>query len=532
MAGRRGPGGVRRAMAAANGAALNGTTRVSASSVAVAELFQQGVGDHQAGRLQPAEAAYRRVLAVEPAHAGALHLLGVLAHQCGRADLAVDLIGRAIALDGANAVFHGNLGMVLCDLGLLAEAEASLRAALRLRPGFEDAHYNLGNVLDRSGRLAESEASYRQVLKRQPDNVRALNNLGHVLRQQIRPAAAEACFRKALRLQPQVPDSHANLGIALLMAGRFEEGWREYEWRWKVKEMSPGARHFSVPLWSGEPLAGRTLLLHAEQGLGDTLQFCRYAPLITPGARVILEVQAPLARLLSGLPGVARVVAEGGALPAFDLHCPLMSLPRAFGTTLGAIPAATPYLAADPVLAAGWRARLAGLEGLKVGLVWAGGRRDTPELAAVDARRSICLATLAPLGDLSGVDFVSLQKGGPAAQTAQPPQGMVVHDFTADLGDFADTAALIDGLDLVISVDTSVAHLAGALGKPVWLLNRFDTCWRWLLGRDDSPWYPTLRQFRQAAPGDWDPVIGAVRDALQALAAGDRGQLAPRAPEA
>jgi len=303
------------------------------------------------------------------------------------------------------------------------------------------------------------------------------------------------------------------------LAGRFEEGWKEYEWRWKTKLLSGDAGRFSAPTWGGEAIGDRVILLHAEQGLGDTLQFCRYAPLIAAGARVVLEVQAPLTRLLSQLPGIAAIVARGDGLPPFDLHCPLLSLAGVVGTTLDTIPAEAPYLAADPALAADWRDRLAGLGGLRTGLVWAGGRRLDANLAAVDRRRSIALDTMSPLGEVSGVTFISLQKGDPSAQAAHPPAGMALYDFTADLHDFADTAALIDNLDLVISVDTSVVHLAGALGKPVWLLNRFDTCWRWLLDRDDSPWYPQLRQFRQPSPGDWKSVISGVGDALQCLAA-------------
>jgi hypothetical protein len=261
------------------------------------------------------------------------------------------------------------------------------------------------------------------------------------------------------------------------------------------------------------------LLLHAEQGLGDTLQFCRYAPLAAARARVVLEVQAPLARLLSSLPGVSQVIARGEALPAFDAQAPLLSLPRAFGTTIETVPARVPYLAADPDQAAAWGRRLAALPGLKVGLCWAGEpRAGFPELAAIDARRSISLAALAPLAKVAGVSFVSLQKGAPAAQAADPPPPMALFDYTAELADFADTAALVENLDLVISVDTSVAHLAGAMARPVWLLNRFDTCWRWLLDRQDSPWYPTLRLFRQTTPGDWTSVIADLRQALHILA--------------
>jgi hypothetical protein len=310
-----------------------------------------------------------------------------------------------------------------------------------------------------------------------------------------------------------------------LLSGRFEEGWKEHEWRWKTKHMSASARDFSEPLWSGEAIGDRVLLLHAEQGLGDTLQFCRYVPLILASAKIVLEVQAPLVRLLSRLSGVIEIVKRGNKLPSFDVHCPLLTLPHVFGTTIDTIPATIPYLAADPTHAAEWRKRLAHLDGLRVGLVWAGGQQ-----LPADSRRSIVLDMLAPLAEVSGISFVSLQKGEAAAQTANRPAGLTVHDFTADLHDFADTAALVDGLDLVISVDTAVAHLAGALGKPVWLLNRFDIDWRWLLDRDDSSWYPTLRQFRQPSPGDWNHVICAVRHALQRLRAGDSDQLRP--PEA
>ena len=421
------------------------------SGPSINELFQRGFVDHQAGRLQQAEAAYRQILTIDPAHTDAQHALG--------------------------AALHG--------LGRPAEAATSYQEALRLRPNYPEAHNNLGIALSDLGRLAEAEASYRE----------------------------------ALRLRPNFPEAHHNLGHALLLAGRFDEGWKEYEWRWKTKRLSSSARDFSAPLWRGEAIGDRTILLHAEHGLGDTLQFCRYIPFMV--CRIILEVQAPLVRLLSRLPGVMQIVARGDKLPPFDLHCPLLSLPHAFGTTLDTIPAGMPYLSADPALAANWQERLLGLDGLRIGLVWAGGRRFKD-----DRRRSIALKTLAPLGDVSGVSFVSLQKDEAAAQAADPPHGMMLHDFTTDLHDFEDTAALVVNLDLVISVDTAVAHLAGALGKPVWLLNRCDTDWRWLLNRDDSPWYPTLRQFRQASPGDWDSAVCAARDALQRLMADVRLQAA------
>lgn len=277
-----------------------------------------------------------------------------------------------------------------------------------------------------------------------------------------------------------------------------------------------------MPQWRGEAAAGRTLLIHAEQGLGDTLQFCRYAPLAAErGLRIVLEVQKPLVRLLRSLPGIDRVVAQGEALPAFDLHCPMLSLPLALGTTLETIPGRTPYLHADGSGTADWRRRLDATTrpGLRIGVLWAGNAHSlTPRLALLDRRRSIAPARLAPVFDVPGVQFFGLQKDGPAA-----PDGFPLTDVMREMQDFADTAALVGTLDLVIAVDSAVAHLAGALGRPVWLLDRFDPCWRWPLGRTDSPWYPGLRIFRQAVPGDWDPVVAQVADELRSMAAGRAG---------
>jgi len=501
---------------------------VSTSAVSVVELLQRGFADHQAGRLQPAEATYRRILAIEPRHSDALHLLGLLAHQSERNEQAINLVRQAISLNGARPGYHSSLGAIQYELGRPTEAEASLRTALRLRPDSPTALNNLGMTLCSLGRYAEAEANCREALLLQPDLHDAHNNLGTALAALGRSAEAEASYLEALRLKPDHAGAHTNRGMALLLAGQFEEGWREYEWRWKSGYMAKRVRNFPGPLWNGEAIGDRVLLLYAEQGLGDTVQFCRYVPLVSGGARVVLEVQASLVRLLSRLPGVAQIVARGEPLPPFDLHCPLLSLPRAFGTTLETIPANVPYLAADAAEVAVWRKRLASLPGFRVGLVWAGGpRTPVPKLIAIDQRRSLTLKTLAPLAEIAGVSFVSLQKSSPAAQAADPPPGMALADFSVELHDFAATAALIEALDLVISVDTSVAHLAGALGKPVWLLNRFDNCWRWMLKRADSPWYPTLRQFRQPSPGDWSSVISDVKNALQRFVAGDRSQLLP-----
>jgi hypothetical protein len=445
----------------------------------------------------------------------------------GRHEEALACYDRALAIRRDIPQLLSNRGNALGNLSHFDEAETSLREALRLKPDFANAHRNLGRVLVDLGRWEEAAASVRTALRLQPDLPDALCDLGDILYRLGRSAEAQRSYRAALCLRPEHPELHMSLGVTLLLAGQFEEGWKELEWRLQTKGMVRELSRFSVPSWNGEAIGDRVILLHAEYGLGDTLQFCRYVPQIAAGAKTVLEVQPPLVRLLSRLPGLVEIVARGDRLPSFDLHCPLMSLPRAVGTTLDTIPATTPYLEADPVDVAHWRERLASLAGLRVGLCWAGGRTSNPGQILLDARRSIALDTLAPLGDISGVHFISLQKGPPAAEAACPARGMELHDFTGDLHDFADTAALIDGLDLVISVDTAVAHLAGALGKPVWLLNRFDTCFRWLQNRDDSPWYPLLRQFRQPAPGDWHSVISRARGALQRLAAGDRSQLRP-----
>jgi len=462
-----------------------------------------GVVLDELGQFEEAEASLRAALRLRPEYPEALNNLGKVLTERGRPAQAEESLRAALALRPDSRDALNNLGNALSDLGRAQEAEDTLRRALRLQPDTPDALNNLGVALSQLGRSSEAEASFQAALRLRPDYPDAHSNLGAAQFDLRRLAEAEASYRQALRLRPDFVDARRNLACLALITGRYAEGWEENEWRWKTKHMAPAVRNFPAPLWGGEAIGGRVILLHAEQGLGDTLQFCRYAPLIEAGAKVVLEVQAPLVRLLSRMPGVAQIVARGEALPSFDLHCPLMSLPRAFGTRLETIPAA-PYLAAEPADAAMWRERLSGLVGLKVGLVWAGEpRAGFADLEAIDARRSMALATLGPLAEAPGVSFVSLQKGKSATQAAVPPPAMSLVDHTADLKDFADTAALIDNLDLVISVDTSVAHLAGGMGKPVWLLNRFDTCWRWLLDRDDSPWYPTLRQFRQPSPGDW-----------------------------
>jgi len=398
---------------------------------------------------------------------------------------------------------------VLKDLGRVGEATAAFAQALRLLPNEPSIYNNLGALTEQQGGLDAAEGCYRHAIALKPDYAEAYNNLGNVLVQKGDLASAESLYREAARLWPDYAEAHNNLAIALLAQGKMEEGWREHEWRWRTPVQRKGKRDFPQPQWGGEAAAGRVLLIHGEQGFGDSIQFCRYAPLAAArGLRVILEVPKPLVRLMKTLAGVEQVVTRGEALPPFDFQCPILSLPLALGPRLEDIPHPLGYLAADPSLVEVWRGRLAPLaenKRKKVGLVWAG----NPALGVVDRRRSIPPELLLPLFNLPEVQIFSLQKDKVAA-----PPGIALPDIMGEVTDFADTAALIANLDLVISVDTAIVHLAAALGKPVWLLNRFDSCWRWLRARDDSPWYPTLRQFRQTEAGDWAGVVARVKTAL------------------
>jgi tetratricopeptide (TPR) repeat protein len=484
---------------------ITGDPRIVSASLR--EIFIAAAAHHRAGRLAEAEQGYRRILAADPQAPDALHMLGVLAYQTGQNAAAAELIGQAIARHGSNPAYHSNLGLALKDLGALEPAAEAFRRAIALRPDAAAAHNNLGIVFTALGRWDAALACSAKALELQPELADAHANIGHVRRQQQKLAAAIAQYRTAIRLQPDFAEAHTSLAHALLQSGEFAAGWAEYEWRWQTRSMLAGRRGFTQPQWRGEPGEGRALLIHAEQGFGDTLQFCRFAAdAAARGFRVILEVQKPLVRLLRGMRKVA-VIGRGESLPPFDLHAPLLSLPWALGLTLDGLPGPVPYLQPDPELAAHWRRRLGAPAGPLVGLAWAGSH--TAANAAIDRRRSIAPASLAPLFQAQA-SFVSLQKDGPPM-----PAGLPLIDLMPEVTDFADTAALIANLDRVITVDTAVAHLAGALGKPVWLLNRFDSCWRWLAGRRDSPWYPGLRIYPQPAPADWETPISEIAGDLR-----------------
>jgi tetratricopeptide (TPR) repeat protein len=481
--------------------------------------FDLGVALVARGALEEGIAHQRRAVASRPQDVRMCHALGAALLKYGEPAQAVACFRAVLTQqpDHLDALHH--LGVALTDTDDVPAALPALSRVRTARPESAHIHNNIGTAFYAAYQLDAAEDSYRHAITLDPTLSLAHNNLGVLLRDIGRITDSIKALRRAIALAPDDAEPHHNLAMSLLLSGNLEEGWTEYEWRWGTRAQKLARRHFTQPLWRGQELERGTLLLHAEQGLGDTLQFCRYVPQAAQRARVVLEVQPPLVRLLSGLPGAAAVIAQGDALPPFDAQIPLMSLPLAFGTRLDTIPASVPYLrpAQDAMVA--WRERLCDPGKLRVGLAWAGAARSHDvRLARVDRRRSVRLSDLLPLADVPGVVFVSLQKDDPGSQAAAHGAAFALRDWTADLQDFADTAALVSALDLVITVDTAVAHLAGALGRPVWMLNRFDTCWRWLAGRDDSPWYPTLRQFRQAQPGDWSVPLRAARDALAQLA--------------
>ena len=429
----------------------------------------------------------------------------------GKPDEAVASCRRALELNPDLTKAHYNLGNALKDQGNLDEAVACYRRALELKPDFADAHTNLGHALQDQGKLDEAVACCRRALELKPDFAEAHNNLGVVLRNQGKLDEAVACCRRALAVNPDYADAHTNLAMASLLVGDWQRGWAKYEWRLQTKNFIP--RHFPQPSWKGEPLTGRTILLYAEQGLGDTIQFVRYAAVVKgQGAAVVVECQKPLAGLLEGCPGVERLIVPGDDLPAFDFHAPLLSIPGILKTTLETIPANIPYLFPRPLLLERWRERLTGLDGFRIGIAWQG----NPAYSG-DRFRSIPLRFFTPLAEIPGVRLVSLQKARAASNWLELRDLFPVTELGSRLQDFIDTAAVMKNLDLVVTADTAPAHLAGALGVPVWVALSSAVDWRWLLDRSDSPWYPTMRLFRQKEPGNWQSVFEEIKAGILAM---------------
>jgi hypothetical protein len=429
-------------------------------------LVDQGVEWQRKGKLRQAEEIYRSVLRQNPDHPDALHLLGTIAYRAGKHYDAVALIRKAISLNPKNPNYFNNCGPPLRMLGRFEEAIDCYRECLRLDPRHPEAWYNLGKTF--------SDAA--------------------------RPADAITAYTRQLELHPSHLSAPWNRSLANLLLGNFQEGWRQYESRWEATPFK--RRQFPHPAWHGEDLAGKTLLIHAEQGLGDTIQMLRYASIAADrGACVVVECQPELTSLATSALGVSAVLALGEPLPTFDFEIPTMSLPLAFGTTLETIPNRIPYLRAEPARISKWQSRLAELpKTRKLGLVWAGGEKNPN-----NAKRSLSLSDFAPLSKIPDTSWISLQKGPAAAQSGSA--AFPIQDWTNELHDFADTAALVECLDGVVTVDTAVAHLAGALGKPVWILIPMAPDFRWLMDRADSPWYPTARLIRQNTHGSWSEAI-------------------------
>lgn len=538
-------------------------------------LLEAAIGHHRAGRRADAERTYRQILAEHPKRDKALHLLSQFGRAVGQRDAEIGLLRQAIGTSPNVAEYHNDLGHALCLAGKYQDGAASFAAALKLKPDFAEAMNNLGIALAELGQAEKAEALFRQAIALEPEYVNALNNLANALRKkrdlegaiefyrkaiQLRPDEAEirsnlvtvlycggkveeavsearravelkpqladahntlgcaleagglyeeaiAEYRLAIRCKPDYASGHQNLGMALLRQGKSEDGWTEHEWRLKSKDLSYTAID-SKPRWQGEAGDGKTILLNWEQGLGDMLQYIRYAPLVAQrGWRVLTLCQTGLDSLLKSNPDLGEILAWNAPRPAFDAYCPIGSLPYVFRDQ--PIPA-PPYLKAEPERRERWRNRLGESDGRpRIGLVWAGN-----PAVETDRIRSTNLEQLAPLGQLRGVKFYTLQKGQPAEQANHPPAGLELTVLGPELMDLPDTAAVMSELDLILTTDTMPAHLAGALARPVWVMLHFAADFRYLVNREDSPWYPTMRLFRQKTFGDWAGVIERVAEAI------------------
>ena len=491
--------------------------------------FSAGLAFAAQGLMELAVESLSKAVDANPGHVESRHALGLILAKTGNVDGAIRTLRNGLDLAPHNGDIRAALILflyqsqqwpemlaeldlmppsadVLADqalalnaLGRFAEAEDKARAALLMDPEHEKALNNLGLAFDGQERLGEAEAIFKSL----PDSAQAVNNLGHVLKKQGRIDDAIACYQELLTCSGDSPQVHFNLSHALLLDGRLPEGLAEYEWRLHDAVPAFPLRTFAQPRWHNEDLAGRTLLVHAEQGFGDSIQFCRFIPRIAKQGRVILKIPDSLTDLLGCLDGVAEIVPWGAPLPPFDLHCPLMSLAYELNVDLADIDGSA-YLRPDPLRFDRWRDALGRFDRPRIGLVWAG-RRDHQN----DRNRTIPISLMSMLWDVPGISWFGLQKDRP-----WPGPGI---DLAPRLESFADTAAVLANLDLVISVDTAVAHLAGALGVPCWLMLPFSPDWRWMLNRDDTPWYDTMKLFRQPSPADWRPVIHHIATDLRNL---------------
>jgi predicted O-linked N-acetylglucosamine transferase (SPINDLY family) len=486
----------------------------------VQAMLDSALKQHQAGNVREAEVLYRQVLQIDPRHPGALHLLGVLASQAGRYDHSIAYISEALRLLPNYAEAHNNLGFAFQKQGDYVRALECYQRALQLKPDSAEIHFNVGTVLRELNRLPEALASFRRAVQNKPGYAEAHGNLGAALQDlgQFQEGLAE--IDHALQLNPNNAEAHVNRALNFLLHADFQRGWPEYEWRWHVGSADLVQRKFPQPLWDGSSITGKRILLYSDQGVGDTIQMIRYAAVLQKqGGHVLFECPQRLFRLLRTCPGINEFVppmGPRGTSPTFDVHAPLMSLPGIMKTNLGNIPGGVPYLSADAGLRGYWRTELSRFPGFRIGIAWQGNPKHKG-----DCFRSLSLALFEPLARIEGVRLISLQKGLGTEQLGQVHGRFPVIDLGVGMdetaGAFMDTAAVMKQLDLIITSDTSIAHLAGALGVPVWLALSLVPDWRWLLQREDSPWYPSMRLFRQSTWGDWPEVFARISAALQQL---------------
>lgn len=478
-------------------------------------LYNRGTALKNAKRLPEAIASYEAAVLARPDYFAALLALGETLRDLDRPEEALASFQAALKTGAESPELLNNCGLLLFELERFDEAFRSYDLALSKRPGFAAALNNRGLVMQALRRFDEALRDYDQALSIDATLPDLFANRGNVLRELVRHEDALAAYESALLLKPGFEGIYLNMALSRLVLGDLPRGWPKYEWRWQTKDVAKRVRVFRQPLWHGkEPLEGKTILLHAEQGLGDTIQFCRYAQWVAErGAKVLLEVQPPLTLLLGQVAGVHRLLTRGDTLPEFDLHCPLLSLPLAFATSLDSIPRSGAYVRLsgpeDSQRIEAWGSRLGPRRGLRIGVVWSGNPNHKD-----DAARSIPLDRFASLLD-GRAEFFSLQNEVRETDRKMQTQLTQLRDYAESLRNFADTAALVSHLDLVISVDTSVAHLAAAMGKPTWVLLPVNPDWRWLLERTDSPWYETMRLFRQERAGDWEGVLSRVRQDIE-----------------
>jgi tetratricopeptide (TPR) repeat protein len=544
--------------------------------VNINKAIQLAFEHHRSGNLQQAESLYRKILKRQPRNSEILHMLGVLYSDSRNYDAAIQYIKKALRFDPNNSYAYYNLGNTYRNKGELDESIRNFQKAIELNPKFIDAYYNLGIALQDNKQINEAIVCYQEALQLNPSLFYVFYNLGNAFKYKgqfdkaidcyqkvlklnpsfipayinltstfrdngqlddavticqkalvINPSSLETyvnlgtalqdkgqldealdCYRKVLNVDSNFAEAHWNMSLVLLTLGNYMEGWKEHEWRWKLKDYIKCS--ISKPLWDGYDIQGLTILLYDEQGYGDSIQFIRYVSLVAQrGARIIVSCKKELKTLFQNIEEIDKVIAYGNQLPDFDIYCPLLNLPLVFNTTLENIPAKTPYINVEPELARKWRNKIQ-LDNskLKVGLVWATGEGELQKI------KSFPLIIFSKFAKLSDVTFYSLQKGVAAEQAKNPPKGMKLFDYMGEVNDFADTAAIIESLDLVISADTAVAHLAGALGKPTWIMIPIVPIWQWMLHREDSPWYPTVKLFRQPSSGNWESVIANVQNNL------------------